>query len=119
MLLRRPTRLKNVEPRSILIDSVMRILSVFRTPALSPVSSLVASQISRKNSSAYLANRFGTVSKLSCLLASRSSSGVLAPSLLIAQRMMLEAQGVGEQSRQLLDVLLEAVQEEANYIGDD
>ena len=39
--------------------------------------------------------------------------------LLIAQRLMLEAQGVGEQSRQLLDVLLEAVQEEANYIGDD
>jgi len=39
--------------------------------------------------------------------------------LLIAQRLMLEAQGVGEQSRQLLDVLLEAVQEEANYLGDD
>jgi len=26
---------------------------------------------------------------------------------------------VGEESRQLLDVLLEAVAEEANYLGDD
>ena len=39
--------------------------------------------------------------------------------LLIAQRLFLEAQGVGEQSRQLLDVLLEAVKEEENYLGDD
>ena len=39
--------------------------------------------------------------------------------LLIAQRLLLEAQGVGEQSRQLLDVLLEAVKEEENYLGDD
>ncbi|MFM9040899.1 MAG: hypothetical protein ACKOHJ_01340 [Vulcanococcus sp.] len=39
--------------------------------------------------------------------------------LLIAQRLLLETQGVGEQSRQLLDVLLEAVKEEENYLGDD
>jgi hypothetical protein len=39
--------------------------------------------------------------------------------LLIAERLLLETQGVGEQSRQLLDVLLEAVKEEENYIGDD
>ena len=39
--------------------------------------------------------------------------------LLIAQRLLLEAQGVGEESRQLLDVLLEAVKEEENYLGDD
>jgi hypothetical protein len=38
---------------------------------------------------------------------------------LIAQRLLLESQGVSGQSRQLLDVLLEAVKEEANYIGDD
>jgi hypothetical protein len=38
---------------------------------------------------------------------------------LIAQRLLLESQGVGAESRQLLDVLLEAVKEEANYIGDD
>ena len=38
---------------------------------------------------------------------------------LIAQRLLLESQGVSEQSRQLLDVLLEAVKEEENYIGDD
>ena len=38
---------------------------------------------------------------------------------LIAQRLLLESQGVSVQSRQLLDVLLEAVKEEANYIGDD
>ncbi|MFM2158911.1 MAG: hypothetical protein RLZZ124_1385 [Cyanobacteriota bacterium] len=39
--------------------------------------------------------------------------------LLIAQRLLLESQGVSEESRQLLDVLLEAVKEEENYIGDD
>jgi hypothetical protein len=39
--------------------------------------------------------------------------------LLIAQRLLLESQGVSAESRQLLDVLLEAVAEEANYIGDD
>ena len=39
--------------------------------------------------------------------------------LLIAQRLLLETEGVGEQSRQLLDVLLVAVEEEANYLGDD
>lgn len=39
--------------------------------------------------------------------------------LLIAQRLLVEAQGVGEESRQLLDVLLEAVKEEENYLGDD
>jgi hypothetical protein len=38
---------------------------------------------------------------------------------LIAQRLLVESQGVGAQSRQLLDVLLEAVKEEENYIGDD
>ena len=38
---------------------------------------------------------------------------------LIAQRLLLESQGVSVQSRQLLDVLLEAVKEEENYIGDD
>jgi hypothetical protein len=32
---------------------------------------------------------------------------------------LLETQGVGRESRQLLDTLLEAVAEEANYIGDD
>ena len=39
--------------------------------------------------------------------------------LLIAQRLLLEAQGVGQESRQLLDVLLEAVKEEEMYLGDD
>ncbi|MEY3767763.1 MAG: hypothetical protein RLZZ11_833 [Cyanobacteriota bacterium] len=39
--------------------------------------------------------------------------------LLIAQRLLLESEGVGQQSRQLLDVLLEAVKEEENYLGDD
>ena len=39
--------------------------------------------------------------------------------LLIAQLLLLESQGVSAESRQLLDVLLEAVAEEANYIGDD
>ena len=39
--------------------------------------------------------------------------------LLIAQRLLVEAQGVGEESRQLLDVLLEAVKEEEMYLGDD
>ena len=39
--------------------------------------------------------------------------------LRIAQRLLLEAEGVGHESRQLLDVLLEAVAEEANYLGDD
>ena len=38
---------------------------------------------------------------------------------LIAERLLLESQGVGAQSRQLLDVLLEAVKEEENYLGDD
>jgi hypothetical protein len=38
---------------------------------------------------------------------------------LIAQRLLLESQGVGAESRQLLDVMLEAVKEEENYIGDD
>lgn len=47
--------------------------------------------------------------------------GVRDPSgrLLIAQRLLLESQGVSAESRQLLDVLLEAVKEEENYIGDD
>ncbi|MFM8543672.1 MAG: hypothetical protein ACKOAP_01540, partial [Vulcanococcus sp.] len=53
------------------------------------------------------------------LVAAREGVRDNAGKLLIAQQLMLEAQGVGEQSRQLLDVLLEAVQEEANYIGDD
>ncbi|MFZ9216057.1 MAG: hypothetical protein ACO215_03170 [Vulcanococcus sp.] len=39
--------------------------------------------------------------------------------LLVAQRLVLEAQGVAQESRQLLDVLLEAVKEEENYLGDD
>ena len=39
--------------------------------------------------------------------------------LLIAQRLLLDSQGVSAESRQLLDVLLEAVKEEENYIGDD
>ncbi|MEY4297586.1 MAG: hypothetical protein RLZZ423_765 [Cyanobacteriota bacterium] len=38
---------------------------------------------------------------------------------LIAERLLVESQGVGAQSRQLLDVLLEAVKEEENYLGDD
>ena len=38
---------------------------------------------------------------------------------LIAQRLFLESEGLGAQSRQLLDVLLEAVKEEENYLGDD
>jgi hypothetical protein len=33
--------------------------------------------------------------------------------------LLLESEGVGQESRQLLDVLLEAVAEEANYLGDD
>ena len=53
------------------------------------------------------------------LVAAREGVRDNASRLLIAQRLLLEAEGVGEQSRQLLDVLLEAVQEEANYIGDD
>ena len=50
-----------------------------------------------------------------------SKEGVRDPAgrLLIAQRLLLESEGVGQQSRQLLDVLLEAVAEEANYLGDD
>jgi len=38
---------------------------------------------------------------------------------LVAQRLLLETQGAGSESRQLLDTLLEAVAEEANYLGDD
>ncbi|MBM5785510.1 MAG: hypothetical protein RLZZ459_176 [Cyanobacteriota bacterium] len=50
-----------------------------------------------------------------------SKEGVRDPAgrLLIAQRLLLESEGVGQESRQLLDVLLEAVAEEANYLGDD
>ena len=39
--------------------------------------------------------------------------------LLIAQRLLLGAQGVGQESRQRLDVVLEAVKEEEMYLGDD
>jgi len=50
-----------------------------------------------------------------------SKEGVRDPAgrLLIAQRLLLESEGVGQESRQLLDVLLEAVAEEANDLGDD
>ena len=50
-----------------------------------------------------------------------SKEGVRDPAgrLLIAQRLLLESEGVGQESRQLLDVLVEAVAEEANYLGDD
>ena len=53
------------------------------------------------------------------LVVSREGVRDSASRLLIAQRLLLESQGVGEESRQLLDVLLEAVAEEANYLGDD
>ena len=53
------------------------------------------------------------------LVASREGVRDSAGRLLIAQRLLLESQGVGDESRQLLDVLLEAVAEEANYLGDD
>ena len=53
------------------------------------------------------------------LVASREGVRDSAGRLLVAQRLLLESQGVGEESRQLLDVLLEAVAEEANYLGDD
>ena len=53
------------------------------------------------------------------LVASREGVRDSTGRLLIAQRLLLESQGVGEESRQLLDVLLEAVAEEANYLGDD
>lgn len=53
------------------------------------------------------------------LVAAREGVRDSAGRLLIAQRMLLESQGVSESSRQLLDVLLEAVKEEENYLGDD
>ena len=53
------------------------------------------------------------------LVASREGVRDSAGRLLVAHRLLLESQGVGEESRQLLDVLLEAVAEEANYLGDD
>ena len=53
------------------------------------------------------------------LVASRECVRDSAGRLLVAQRLLLESQGVGEESRQLLGVLLEAVAEEANYLGDD
>lgn len=53
------------------------------------------------------------------LVASREGVRDPAGRLLIAQRLLLESEGVGQESRQLLDVLLEAVAEEANYLGDD
>ena len=53
------------------------------------------------------------------LVASREGVRDSAGRLLVAQRLLLESQGVGEESRQLLGVLLEAVAEEANYLGDD
>ena len=53
------------------------------------------------------------------LVVSREGVRDSAGRLLVAQRLLLESQGVGEESRQLLDVLLEAVAEEANYLGDD
>ncbi|WP_438982348.1 hypothetical protein [Vulcanococcus sp.] len=53
------------------------------------------------------------------LVASREGVRDSAGRLSVAQRLLLESQGVGEESRQLLDVLLEAVAEEANYLGDD
>ena len=53
------------------------------------------------------------------LVASREGVRDNGGRTLIAQRLLLESQGVSGQSRQLLDVLLEAVKEEANYIGDD
>jgi hypothetical protein len=53
------------------------------------------------------------------LVAAREGVRDPAGRLLIAQRLLLESQGVSAESRQLLDVLLEAVKEEENYIGDD
>ena len=53
------------------------------------------------------------------LVAAREGVRDPAGRQLIAQRLLLESQGVSEESRQLLDVLLEAVKEEENYIGDD
>ena len=53
------------------------------------------------------------------LVAAREGVRDVPSRLLIAERLLLESQGVGEQSRQLLDVLLEAVKEEENYLGDD
>jgi hypothetical protein len=53
------------------------------------------------------------------LVAAREGVRDPAGRLLIAQRLLLDSQGVSAESRQLLDVLLEAVKEEENYIGDD
>ncbi len=54
------------------------------------------------------------------VLAAREGVRDAAGRTLVAQRLLLETQGVGSsESRQLLDTLLEAVAEEANYIGDD
>jgi hypothetical protein len=53
------------------------------------------------------------------LVASREGVRDNPGRLLIAQRLLLESEGVGQESRQLLDVLLEAVESEANYLGDD
>ena len=52
-------------------------------------------------------------------LAAREGVRDAAGRTLVAQRLLLETQGMGSESRQLLDSLLEAVAEEANYIGDD
>lgn len=53
------------------------------------------------------------------LVAAREGARDPEARTLIAQRLLVESQGVSEESRQLLDVLLEAVKEEENYIGDD
>ena len=53
------------------------------------------------------------------LVAAREGVRDASGRLLIAQRLLLESQGGSAQARQLLDVLLEAVKEEENYIGDD
>ena len=53
------------------------------------------------------------------LVAAREGARDAEARTLIAQRLLVESQGVSEESRQLLDVLLEAVKEEENYIGDD
>jgi hypothetical protein len=53
------------------------------------------------------------------LVAAREDVRDSAGRLLIAQRLLVESEGVSQESRQLLDVLLEAVKEEENYLGDD
>jgi alpha-galactosidase/6-phospho-beta-glucosidase family protein len=53
------------------------------------------------------------------LVAAREEVRDNAGRLLIAQRLLVESEGVGHEARQLLDELLEAVKEEENYLGDD